>query len=46
MSQEAIALPECSSESPTVVREDVRQKLSTDIDEFLKAFLMGSQGQN
>ena len=36
MSQEAIVLPECSSESPRVVRENVRQQLSTDIEEFLK----------
>jgi hypothetical protein len=36
MSQEAIALPECSSESPRIVRENVRQQLSSDIEEFLK----------
>lgn len=35
MSQEAIALPECSSESPRVVRENVRQQLSSDIEAFL-----------
>ena len=36
MSQEAIALPECSSDSPKVVREQVRDKLSSDIEAFLK----------
>ena len=36
MSQEAIALPECSSESPRMVRETVRNQLNSDIEEFLK----------
>ena len=34
MSQESIA--ECSSESPQVVRENIREKLSNDIENFLK----------
>jgi hypothetical protein len=34
MSQEAIA--ECSSESPEIVRENIREKLSNDIENFLK----------
>tara|TARA_R110001592_G_scaffold127070_1_gene338596 strand:- start:9461 stop:9652 length:192 start_codon:yes stop_codon:yes gene_type:complete len=33
MSQEAIA--ECSSESPQIVRENIRQKLNSDIENFL-----------
>jgi len=36
MSQEAIALPECSSESPEVIRKNVRQKIDSDIAQFLK----------
>ncbi|MFT6029085.1 MAG: hypothetical protein ACI8O8_000819 [Oleiphilaceae bacterium] len=34
MSEEAIA--ECSSESPQIVRENIREKLSNDIESFLK----------
>lgn len=36
MTQEALALTECSSESPQNVRENIRQKLSDDIENFLK----------
>jgi hypothetical protein len=36
MSQEAIVLPECSSESPKVIRETVRTQLSSDIELFLQ----------
>jgi hypothetical protein len=36
MSQEALALAECSSESPQNVRENIRQQLSNDIENFLK----------
>ncbi len=36
MSQEAVVLPECSSESPNMVRDDVRQQLSSDVEQFLK----------
>ena len=36
MSQEALAIAECSSESPQVVRETIRQKLNNDIENFLK----------
>ena len=36
MSQEAMAIPECSSDSPTLVREQVRQQLSSDVEAFLK----------
>jgi len=36
MSQESLALSELSSESPQNVRESVRQKLSSDIENFLK----------
>jgi len=35
MSQEAMALAECSSESTEIVRENVRQQLSSDVDLFL-----------
>ena len=35
MPQEAVALAECSSESPQVVRDDVQQKLSHDVASFL-----------
>jgi len=34
MSVEAIA--ECSSESPKIIRESVRQQLSCDVEQFLK----------
>jgi len=36
MSQEPLALSDVSSESPQNVRESVRQKLSSDIENFLK----------
>lgn len=36
MSQEALLLAECSSESPQNVRENIRQQLSSDIENFLK----------
>lgn len=36
MSQDALLLSELSSESPQVVRENIRQKLSSDIENFLK----------
>tara|TARA_R110002167_G_scaffold137107_2_gene323966 strand:+ start:132 stop:329 length:198 start_codon:yes stop_codon:yes gene_type:complete len=36
MSQEALSLNEYSSESPQNVRENVRQQLSNDIENFLK----------
>jgi hypothetical protein len=36
MSQEALALSECSSESPQNVRENIRQQLTNDIENFLK----------
>jgi len=35
MSQEATALAECSSESPQLVRENVRQQLTSDVESFL-----------
>jgi hypothetical protein len=36
MSQESLSLAELSSESPQNVRESIRQKLSSDIENFLK----------
>lgn len=36
MSQDALVLNECSSESPQKERENVRQQLSSDIENFLK----------
>tara|TARA_R110002072_G_scaffold140765_1_gene285134 strand:+ start:46 stop:243 length:198 start_codon:yes stop_codon:yes gene_type:complete len=36
MSQDALVLNECSSESPQNVRENIRQQLSSDIENFLK----------
>jgi|TARA_R110002049_G_scaffold8760_2_gene46734 flagellar basal body-associated protein FliL len=36
MSQEALSQTEYSSESPQNVRENVRQQLSNDIENFLK----------
>lgn len=36
MSQDALLLSELSSESPQIVRENIRQKLSSDIENFLK----------
>lgn len=36
MSQQALPLTEYSSESPQNVRENVRQQLSNDIENFLK----------
>lgn len=35
MSNQAIALTECSSESPRSVRENVRQQLTSDVESFL-----------
>jgi hypothetical protein len=36
MSQDALSLSEYSSESPQNVRENIRQQLSNDIENFLK----------
>lgn len=36
MTQEALPLTDYSSESPQNVRENIRQKLSDDIENFLK----------
>lgn len=36
MSQEALSFAECSSESPQNIRENMRQQLSNDIENFLK----------
>tara|TARA_R110001592_G_scaffold204098_1_gene454131 strand:+ start:41345 stop:41542 length:198 start_codon:yes stop_codon:yes gene_type:complete len=36
MSQEALVIAECSSESPQSVRENTRQQLSNDIENFIK----------
>lgn len=35
MSQEATALADCSSESTQLVRNSVRQKLTSDVESFL-----------
>jgi len=36
MSQQITPLEECTSESPESIRNDVRQKLSSDVESFLK----------
>jgi len=36
MPQEAVALAECSSESPQVIRDSVKQQLHSDVASFLQ----------
>jgi len=36
MTKEAVALAECSSESPKNIRSSVRQQLNSDVESFLR----------